>query len=60
MKVFFDSNPELLTEKHHKVGIVSHGMFLKCLSAQSFDPEKKKLIGASDMKNCEICPCPNY
>jgi hypothetical protein len=62
MKVYFSShaNNQLLTDKSHKVGIVSHGMFVKCLSAKSFDTEKGKLIGASDMKNCEIFPCVNF
>ena len=57
---YFKANPQLLTEQNHKVGIVSHGMYVRCLSASGFDPEKKKLIGAEDMKNCQIYPCKSY
>jgi hypothetical protein len=53
-------NKGLLTDKSHKVGIVSHGMFVKCLSAASFDTETNKLKGAQDMKNCEVFPCVNF
>ena len=62
MRSFFNSpqNKGLLTDRSHKVGIVSHGMFVRCLSAKGFDPETKKLVGAADMKNCEIFPCTNY
>lgn len=60
MKNYFAANSHLLTDKSHKVGIVSHGMNVRCLSASGFDVEKKKLVGAEDMKNCQIHPCKNY
>ena len=53
-------NKHLLQSKDHKVGIVSHGMYVRCLSAEGYDPETKKLVNAADMKNCEIYPCVNY
>lgn len=60
MGMYFKENPGILTDQSHKVGIVSHGMFVRCLSASGFDPEKKKIIGAEDMKNCQIYPCKNF
>jgi hypothetical protein len=60
LKAYFQANKGILTDKSHKVGIVSHGMFVRCLSASGFDPVGKKIIGAEDMKNCQIYPCVNY
>ena len=60
MRHFFHANKSFLDSDDAKVGIVSHSMFLRCLSAEGFDPENKKLINATDMKNCEIFPCINY
>ena len=48
MRAYFSStmNRNVLNDQSQKVGIVSHGMFVRCMSASSFDIEKQKLVGA--------------
>mmetsp|Transcript_16601 Transcript_16601/g.28270 ORF Transcript_16601/g.28270 Transcript_16601/m.28270 type:complete len:90 (+) Transcript_16601:710-979(+) len=47
-------------KRRNKVGIVSHGMFLRCFSSSGFDPEKKLMVGAKYLNNCQIVPSLNY
>mmetsp|Transcript_16581 Transcript_16581/g.28225 ORF Transcript_16581/g.28225 Transcript_16581/m.28225 type:complete len:127 (-) Transcript_16581:10-390(-) len=62
MRAFFSAphNRHLLQEPSHKVGVVCHSFFLRCMSSSGFDVEQGKVVDSSDMKNCEILPCLNY
>jgi len=42
MRNYFNStmNRGVLNDQSQKVGIVSHGMFVRCMSAAGFDNEK--------------------
>ena len=43
-----------LENEDSKIGIVSHGMFLRCFTAEGYDPRTDKLVNGIDMKNCAI------
>jgi hypothetical protein len=48
-----------VSKDEDKVGIITHSMFGRCLSADGFDVEGQKLVNAKDFKNCQIYPCLN-